>query len=188
MPIWLALKAAQFIGLPWGKWLRWLFLHPLLLVAVAGWGCWWLADRNGHKWHVAYDHRVDADERADVQNAAKKAAQDANQGDVQAERNRRTADVSKASEQARVGAVDQYAATHRLRTGTGSICATPAAELRPDPGKPDGPTSEPEMVAVSRPDLDGLTQDAVQGAVRLRFLESLVASGQAVVVPDTEKN
>ena len=65
------------------------------------------------------------------------------------------------------------------------VAAAPAG-LPENPGKPDGETVVPEMVAITRADLDALTQDAVQGAVRYEWLKSLVDSGQAVVVPDVE--
>jgi hypothetical protein len=177
-------KLGGWFGVAWG-WVTASWSH-VLLVALAVVSLYALHEhRAAQGWITAYDSHVAADKAATAENHRAQAAQDANQGEVQAERNRRTADVSKASETARVGAVADYVRSHRLRTGTGGLCTAPAAHLPDDSGKPDGPTEVASVVTITTADLDGLTQDAVQGAVRLRFLESLVTSGQAVVVPDT---
>lgn len=102
---------------------------------------------------------------------------------LQDERNRITAYVAKAAETARRDAVGRYADRMRIAPDCRPASAPGVPE---NPGKPDGETGAPELVAITRADLDALTFDAVQGAVRYEWLKSLVDSGQAVVVPDVE--
>lgn len=103
---------------------------------------------------------------------------------LQDERNRITAYVARNAETARRDAVDRYADRMRLPADCRGPAIAPG--VPENPGKPDDQTGAPELVAITRADLDALTHDAVQGAVRYEWLKSLVDGGQAVVVPDVE--
>lgn len=114
---------------------------------------------------------------------AQRQAEAANET-LQDERNRITAHVVKAAETARRADVSRYA--DRMRIKADCRVAAIGSGVHQDPGKPDDQTGAPELVAITRADLDALTFDAVQGAVRYEWLKSLVDSGQAVVVPEVE--
>jgi hypothetical protein len=122
--------------------------------------------------------------KATADGLAKQAAADMANAAVQDERNRRVHDVEQASEQARAGAVADYIASHRVRFAAVASggSGTPDAGVHQDTGKHDGQAGEPGMVAISGADLDNLTREALQGAIRYEYLKSLVDSGQAVVV------
>ena len=123
---------------------------------------------------------------AQVEAAAKQLAADQANVTLQNERNRITIYVQTAAEAHRRDDVARYVSTHGVRceAAPGAGSGTLTAGLPVNPAKPDD-TPEPAGMALIAPaDLDKLTREAVQGAVRYEWLKSQVDSGQAVVVPD----
>ena len=101
---------------------------------------------------------------------------------MQVEHNRSLAREHASNEAARVAAVADYIAGHRLpRTAQGSASGPGAAGVHSDPEAPDGTSSGPDMVAVPASDLDKLSKAALQNAERGQYLSDLVAMGLAVV-------
>lgn len=84
-------------------------------------------------------------------------------------------------------AVARYAAAHRVRP----ICLkdetgqTNPAALLLDPAIDSGPGETADLVAVSRPDLDQLTQAALRAATAQRWAQSLIDRGLAVPVEES---
>jgi hypothetical protein len=87
-----------------------------------------------------------------------------------------------------------HAETEAARVTAVRVCRTQAAggasgRSSPAgvPGDPGQPAPEPEaadMVAVTRPDFDALTSEAVRGAERFRYLEALIMEGRAIRASD----
>lgn len=190
---WLIWMGAKLLGI--GKWLREAATALLGFVTRRPWQsavialCVALTVTVGM---IRHRDRTIADERAKYaalvanvkseseRNRRAQAAQDADIAAVQAERNRRTNDVVAQVEKARVDAVAAYVASHRVRANAVCGSTAPAPAVSGDPGGTTQGLPDPELVAISRPDLDSLTQGALQGAAARTYLQSLVDSGQAV--------
>lgn len=184
-PIGIAMRLLRWCG---GA-VKYLLLHPMTLGFIAACLVAVYFQHDAHRWHRKYDasenhfaaYRVGV-QQATERNKRAQAAQDADQDTVQDERDRRTHDVQEATERARSSAVDAYAVAHRLPARADCSGPAPAAGVSYDSARPPDQAARGDMVAISRPDLDRLTQDAVQGAVRYQFLQSLIDAGQAVAV------
>jgi hypothetical protein len=103
---------------------------------------------------------------------------------TQTERNKRLTDDNAKAESARADAVRDYIAGHRVRCGAdeGPPRLAGSAGVHPDPAKPADPTEVSELVAVTTNDLDALTAEAMHGAERYNYLQSLIAEG--IAIPD----
>lgn len=83
-------------------------------------------------------------------------------------------------------AVARYAAAHRVpRCLASPTSGTNTAALSGDPAIDPGPGDAADMVAVSRPDLDQLTEAALRAATAQRWAQSLIDSGLAVPVEES---
>lgn len=92
-------------------------------------------------------------------------------------------------------AVARYARNHNVLLPVGLPCAKADAGspgragttgLPGDPGQPAGPDAAAGMVAITRADLNHLSEGAVQGAVKTRFLNALVDAGWAIPLSKVE--
>jgi hypothetical protein len=81
-------------------------------------------------------------------------------------------------------ALADYATAHGLRKACSGISAPGIAPVPADPGAPDSPSPDADMVAVTRPDLDALAKAAVQGREATSFLIEQVNAGLAVEWPE----
>jgi hypothetical protein len=118
--------------------------------------------------------------------AAKAAAARAANEETTRQLAERTDDANSQAQSAASDAVARYAAAHIVRP-----CGTPSAPGRPAAAPvPSGPAVDPgagpapDMVAVSRADLDQLTQAAVRAAGARNWAQSLIDRGLAVPVDD----
>jgi ribosomal protein S21 len=95
-------------------------------------------------------------------------------------------DLSRISTERTRIAVSDYARLHPVRVCrdagavSGAASGTGSERVHGDPGQPAREETTADWVAISRPDLDALAEQAVQGAVKTEFLNAAVAAGWAV--------
>lgn len=95
----------------------------------------------------------------------------------------RTDDANNQLQVAGRDAVARYAASHRVpRCVASPASGTGPTALPGDPSRDSGPGDVADMVAVSRPDLDQLTEAALRAATAQRWAQSLIDRGLAVPV------
>jgi hypothetical protein len=163
--------------------------NPWRMVAiVAVMACGWLWQaRNAERAKVSDITAVLISERlateaAQVQAKAKQAALDNRTAETFRSISERIEYAAREYEGAFVSAADRYANANRVRRqGAGGASCGPAAPgVHPDPAAPFDGQADAELVAVTRPDFDALTGQAMQNAERGGFLTALVDAGLAV--------
>ena len=142
----------------------------------------------GFLWIDGYKEKLAARDKtiADfvkAQEAAKAAQDAADKGviDTQLEANRKLEEAHNENERLRAGAVARYVADNRVRqvNHCPSSGAAPAVVYR-DTGQAAGNEVDPGMVAIAEPDLNSLTEAALQNAERGAFLNGLIDQGLGV--------
>lgn len=99
----------------------------------------------------------------------------------------RTDDANDQLQVAGRDAVARYAAAHRVpRCLASPPSGTAAAALPGNPPVDPGPGEAADMVAVSRADLDQLSEGSLRAAIAKQWAQSLIDSGRAVPVEDSD--
>lgn len=134
------------------------------------------------RWEQAFTDQKAAYVKAQAEARAKQHAADKRELELKSLLAEKADDLSRISTERTRIAVADYARTHRLRCEApdGATSGTGSPGVFGDPGQPADGTGAPELVAVTRTDLDALADEAVQGAVRQRYLKALVEAGWAV--------
>lgn len=134
------------------------------------------------RWETAFSDQKLAYEKAQAEAKAKQIAADTRELELKSLLSEKADDLSRLSSERTRIAVADYARTHRLRceAADGAASGTASPGVPGDPGRaPESPEAA-DMVAVTRSDLDALADEAVQGAVRQRYLNALIDAGWAV--------
>jgi len=153
-------------------------------LCLAGWQTWGkqtaIKERDAQIAGRASDKL--AYEAAQVQAKAKQAALDNRTAETFRSISQRIEYAAREYEGAFVSAADRYANANRVRRqgAGGASCGSAAPGVHPDPAAPFGGEEDANMVAVTRPDFDALTGQAMQNAERGGFLTALVDAGLAV--------
>lgn len=134
------------------------------------------------EWHSAFDAQKHAYQAAQLAARAKLIAQK-----LQLENEHallaRESDARLASRKRDVAAaVDLYARTHRVRAEAieGGAGRTDAAGEDNPAQEHDGPSPAPEMVAITKPELDELVSASLRAEENRKYAESLILKGLAI--------
>lgn len=123
-----------------------------------------------------------------AQAEAERAQKAADKTDIELQviRNKEVDEANVRVETARLGAVAAYIRSHPVgmckQIGGDGSQASPSS-LYPYTPEPSGPPEIPQMAAITAADLDDLSREALYGAQRFEFIQSLIREGRAIPDP-----